>query len=59
MTTHELFELARTTGRTIMMEQYRYYGIWSAPRAVSLERAEARAKIRVDGRCPYRFTLAD
>ena len=59
MTTNELFELARATGRIIMMEQYRYHGIWSVPRAVSVERAEARAKVRVDGHCPYRFTLAD
>lgn len=59
MTTNELIELARTTGRIIMMQQYRYYGIWSAPRPVSVERAEVKAKIRVDGHCPYRFILAD
>lgn len=59
MTTHEMFEIARATGRAIMMQQYRYYGVWSAPRAVSVERAEAKAKVWVDGHCPYRFTLAD
>lgn len=39
----------------VLVQQYKYFGFWSEPKLMSVEKARRKLHVRVDGWCPYRI----